>query len=71
MSKHLFRWTHVTATYEEKDDDQIGKLYINGKLVNTTHNLGSILWLETSVMIGSTTGNHFYTGLADEIRFFR
>lgn len=68
MSEHLFRWTHVTATYER--GTQIANLYINGKLEDT-RDVGYITRLETSVLIGSTTSRHFYTGLADEIRLFK
>ena len=71
LRPHLFKWVHVTATYEETDTEQIGKLYINGKLVNISHTMGVGSKLDASIYIGSTKEPLHYTGLADEIRFFR
>ena len=71
LRPHLFKWVHVSATYEDKGSEQIGKLYINGTLVNISHTMGVGSKLDANIYIGATKEPLHYTGLADEIRFFR
>lgn len=66
---HLRRntWTHLAATY----DGSTHKLYINGKLVGTRPQTGSMRVTSGWLRIGGNTvwGEHF-TGLIDELRIY-
>lgn len=61
----------MTATFENKSSDQIGKLYINGELVAEENNVEVSQRFAANVNIGSTSDHLFYTGLVDEVRFFK
>ena len=67
----LFKWVQVTASFEVTDTDQIGRLYVNGRLVDIKHNMGVGQRIDTNVQIGSSIDKLHYTGLMDEVRFFK
>ena len=76
IREYLFKWVQVTASFEVTDTDQIGRLYVNGRLVDTTHNMGTGQKIDTNVQIGAissivATDKLHYTGLMDEVRFFK
>jgi hypothetical protein len=62
----LNTWTHLAGTY----DGTALRLYVNGTLVATFAQTGSMTATTGPLRIGGDFGNEFFTGLIDEVRVY-
>jgi hypothetical protein len=62
----LNTWTHLAGTY----DGTALRLYVNGALVATKAQTGSMTTTTGALRIGGDASNEFFTGLIDEVRVY-
>jgi hypothetical protein len=62
----LNTWTHLAGTY----DGTALRLYVNGALVATFAQTGSMTATTGALRIGGDFSNEFFTGLIDEVRVY-
>ena len=68
-------WTHVVMTGEQSGPDRIGKVYLNGVLVNTFTQAGAVpsVGATHTTLIGGSDGGsaHQFRGVLDDVRVYQ